>query len=557
MIDLVSLAANNLWIAACLPEARRFRSAQTRLEETQARLLGHYLDLNRDTEYGRRWGFARIKGVESFQRAVPLTTYDDYAEAVGRIGRGERCVLTAEPVLMFEPSSGSTAPSKLIPYTPMLKAEFQRAIAVWVYELYAHYPQLLRGKAYWSITPLVEGRRVTPGGIPIGFEQDSDYLGAANKHLVEAAMAVPNLVNRVQDVASFRYTTLRFLLDCPELRLISVWNPTFLSLLLAPLSGWWERLLQDITEGTLSPPSDLDPELRRSLGGRLHRNPGRARALSRIGPNDFRAIWPHLGLISCWADGPAARHAQYLSEELLPGITIQGKGLLATEAFVSFPLPGGSGSVLAATSHFFEFLPIEESFDAEHDRPLLAHQLESGRIYAVVVTTGGGFYRYQLGDLVQLTGHVGQLPRIWFLGKADRISDRFGEKLDERFVANVLDRIFERRAFSPRFAMMTPDGDAEGTHYTLYLELGPEQRIPPPLLSLEQELDDELAQNFHYAYCRKLGQLGGARVAMLSGGGMEVYMQACQARGQRLGNIKPTALHAATDWRGWFKEKLL
>src|SRR5690606_28873372 len=69
------------------------------------------------------------------------------------------------------------------------------------------------------------------------------------------------------------------------------------------------------------------------------------------------ALWPKLSLISCWTD----MHARAASERLakmFPSSRIQPKGLLATEAFVSFPLEGRIGSALAITSHFLEFEPL-------------------------------------------------------------------------------------------------------------------------------------------------------------------------------------------------------
>jgi hypothetical protein len=128
---------------------------------------------------------------------------------------------------MFELSSGSTAaPSS--PYTDSLKAEFQRGIT-WIYDLYTN-----NRFAAWppvSITPLTDGKRC-PAGIPIGFESDSAYLGILGKWLVDSVMAVPDTVKHISNIDSFRYVTLLCLLRQPDLRLISVWNPTFLSLLL-------------------------------------------------------------------------------------------------------------------------------------------------------------------------------------------------------------------------------------------------------------------------------------------------------------------------------------
>ena len=552
MRGLLPLFANNLWQAFCMRAWYQFRRAVVKVEQVQRRILRNYLIANQNTDYGRRFNFASITSVESFQKKVPITTYEDYLGLIEAIGEGQPKVLTADPVMMLEVTSGSTSPSKLIPYTQSLRSEFQRAIAAWIVNLFRHNPDLKKGPAYWSITPLIEGRKTTPGGIPIGFEEDSAYLGLWGKRLVDAALAVPNDVKDLQDVRTFRYITLLFLLRQPTLRLISIWNPTFLSLLLAPLSKWWRALIKDIANGTLSPPSSLDSDLRQALLRRLPPDPHRASILASIQPDDCQAIWPHLSLISCWMDGPAAPYAEALRTKF-PNIFFQGKGLIVTEAFVSFPMIGVRGSVLAATSHFFEFLPVDaQTLSPSSMQPRLAHQLEKGQAYSVVVTTGGGLYRYNLHDVVKVVNHFAQAPCLQFLGKGDKVSDWFGEKLHEQFVANVLEDLFCEHGLSPIFAMLAPDDNQKDFHYTLYLELPSNQRARDGLADLALNLDQKLRRNFHYDYCRKLGQLADLEIFWIDQGAMEAYLHACQVQGQRLGDIKPSPLQKTTGWGNYF-----
>lgn len=519
--------ANALWVASCFPEWRRFQLAAERVQETQTALLLKYLKQNRTTDYGARYQFDTITSSSGYQERVPLTTYDDYVEDITRIGEGQMSVLTTEPVRMFELSSGSTAPSKLIPYTDSLKSEFQRGIAPWIYNLYTSMPDLLGGPAYWSITPNTDGKRFTPAGICIGFESDSEYLGLFGRWLVDSVMAAPNSIKNISNVDSFRYATLLYLLRRPDLRLISVWNPTFLSILLESLPTWWESLLRDIERGTVS------------LGDVqlcFAPQPERAHALRASSLTDYESFWSRLHLISCWMDGASAAYAHRLGDKF-PHVRLQGKGLLATEAFVSLPIVGVEGSVLSINSHFFEFIN-------DAGESLLAHQIEKGKSYSVVVTTGGGFYRYQLHDVVEVMGHLKEIPRVRFLGKADHISDWFGEKLEEQFVANVLDGVFAKHHISPAFAMLAPD-DTDGFRYLLYVESDGCEA------DLAKVIDDSLRENFHYDYCRKLGQLEAVQIIQVTHGA-KTYLRACQARGQKLGNIKPTALQKTTGWKDWF-----
>lgn len=534
--------ANALWVTACLPEWRRFQTALTRVTDTQADLLRQLLRTNQHTHYGQRYDFAGLRSVADYQQRVPLTTYDDYIAPVERIGQGEANVLTVESVKLLEPSSGSTAASKLIPYTTALQAEFQRGLAPWIFDLYTHHPDLLGGPAYWSISPLTDGERMTSGGLPIGFEDDSAYLGGLGQVLSNAALAVPSVVKYIGEMAAFRYVTLLSLLHQRGLRLMSVWNPTFLMLLLAPLAEWWDSLITDVRHGTVTPPfGGLAPSVREALRRRWRPNPRRANELRGLNPQTLTAIWPRLRLISCWADGASADYARQLAQ-LFPQVTIQGKGLLATEAFVSLPLIGVEGAVLAMRSHFFEFLPTRGG------EPRLAQQLDPGQTYAVVVTTGGGLYRYQLRDVVEVLGYLGQAPRLRFVGKTDHVSDWFGEKLDEGFVTQVLAQACRAVGVSPLFLLLAPDdapsGVANGFRYTVYVEAIAPARVEP----LGAEVERGLGENFHYAYCRKLGQLGAVRVQVVGPRAAEAYLRACVARGQKLGNIKPSLLQKTTGW---------
>ncbi len=536
---------NRLWLLSSRRAAREFHRAAHHVTETQSRLLRHYLAHNRNTAY-----LTEHTTRNTQYATLPLTTYDDHLPYIQRIANGETNILTSEPVCLFELSSGSTAASKMIPYTRTLQSEFGRGLSAWIHDLYTHHPTLKAGPAYWSISPLTDGPRQTRGGIPIGFEDDSAYLGPLGA-LMESVLAVPNLVKHIRDVSVFRYVTLLFLLRCENLRLISVWNPTFLTLLLAPLPEWWDALLKDISDGTVSPPVPLDENIHRALLNKFPRNTQhatrniqRARDLSQFQPTDYTSIWQHLALISCWADGASEAYAQDLQTQF-PHVKIQPKGLLATEAFVSFPLVGKTGGALAITSHYFEFLTDTGDI-------LLAHQLEKGRTYSVVVTTGGGLYRYQLNDIVEITDFHHQIPCLKFIGKADHISDHFGEKLSEQFVANVLEGLFKKNHITPIFAMLAPEED-DDFHYTLYLEL-PNHTTTQPPNHLTTELDTVLRENFHYDYCRRLGQIGEARLVQVTRGA-ESYTQACRARGQKLGNIKPSILQKTTGWSQWFEQK--
>ncbi|MEO7841899.1 MAG: GH3 auxin-responsive promoter family protein, partial [Anaerolineales bacterium] len=69
---------------------------------------------------------------------------------------------------------------------------------------------------------------------------------------------------------------------------------------------------------------------------------------------------------------------------------------------------------------------------------------------------------------------------------------------------------------------------------------------------LAEDLDIALRENFHYDYCRKLRQLEAAQICHVTRG-VETYLSACLARGQKLGNIKASVLQKNTGWGKWFE----
>jgi hypothetical protein len=502
------------WLVANLPGYLRFRRALANPESSQRALLGRYLRANTATAYGRAHGFAQIRTAEEYRERVPLASWEDLAPWVDRIAAGETNILTRSPVKTLEPTSGSSAAAKLVPYTADLQREIRRAVAPWIVDLYTRRPRLVRGTAYWSITPLALEEERPEGPVRVGFEEDAEYLGGFWSRLVDSTLAVPGSVRHIRNLDAFRYATLLYLLRRHDLSLISVWHPSFLTLLLGALPGFWDRLLHEIEHGGLTPPA-----------------PARAAELRKLAPDAPTRIWPRLGLISCWGDAHAALSLPELARAF-PGVEIQPKGLLATEGFVTIPFAGQWP--LAIRSHFFEFLP-EDGGD-----PRFAWELEVGGIYSVVLTTGGGLYRYRLQDRVRVDGFVERTPSLRFLGKEGHVSDLRGEKLHESFVASALAQVFEKAGITPRFAMLAPEGEAG---YVLYLET---EEAPPA--GLAERLDKELSANPHYRLCRALGQLAMVRIQRVEKDAFSRYLEHCRRRGQRLGDVKPLALSPLGGW---------
>lgn len=519
---MIATLANSAWLASCIPEYLRFRRALGRVRPEQERVLRGILRRNQASAFGRRYAFSAIRTVRDYQRRVPLSDYDDYRDGVARIAQGETQVLTCERVRLFEPTSGSSSAAKWIPYTASLKHEFQRGIRAWVADLFLHDADLLHGPGYWSLSPVQVREEVTPSGIAVGFADDSEYVGGFQQRLVRSVMAVPSSVCRSRNMEAFWYTTLRHLVRRRDLRLISVWNPSFLTRLSDQLSEHADRLL------------DAEPTLKPALR-------------ARTAAERHALLWPRLRMISCWADGNCGPAARRLAA-LFPQARIRAKGLIATEGFVSLPWEACDGAILAVRSHFLEFLPVDSVGRPDATRPHLAHELEPGQAYSVVLTTGGGLYRYHLGDVVTVLGRKHDCPFVRFAGRTG-VADWCGEKLHEVQAARTIESAFTARRLTPSFAMLACDTSGEVPNYVLYVEAAASE---DELSGIGSSIERALEENFHYQYARRLGQLGPLRV-FAARNAEASYLAACVARGQRVGDVKCVALDPRDGWTPKFE----
>ena len=487
--------ANVLWMTGNLGAVRRFKRVLREPEAAQTAWLGEALARDAQSVFGREHGFGGMADYASFARRVPLRGWEDFSPWVERVRNGEPRVLGMERVTHLAPTSGSSGARKLIPFTAGLQAGFSAAVGAWMGDLVRSSPGILGGPSYWSVSPLTGDEELT-GVVPVGFADDAEYLGGVQAWLVRRAMAVPAELRHERDMEMFWRRTLVGLLGCRELRLISVWHPSFLELLLEAAERQWTEVCAELPRG-------------------------RAVELRRAGPRGWTQWWPQLRVISCWGEQAAEPGWRELQRKF-PGLRVQAKGLLATESVVT--IPWGGDYPLAVTSHFFEF--IDEAGGVRR-----AHELERGKNYEVVVTNGGGLWRYRLGDVVECTGRLAMTPTLRFLGRAGNVSDLCGEKLSEAFVGEVLQGLWPEGERPVHAVLRACDG-TEPAGYVL--EISGRAGV-----ELCGRLDAALSRNPHYALARRLGQLMPGRVVE-----MEPDTAGAWLRGQsrRLGDVKPPVL---------------
>jgi hypothetical protein len=552
MERVILFIVNSIYFIINLKDDSYYRYSLNNPFESQKRILKSLVYRNRKTKFGRDYSFDKILTINDYQEKVAISKYEDYLPYIELLKKGEKNILTKSTIKRLCLSSGTSSSTKLIPFNSELKREFQKAISVWLNNITRNYPAILFGKSFWIVTPIAN-----PGypnsRIPVGFGEDSSYFGYIRKFLMRRIMAVPDEVCRLNNSENYYYAVSWFLLKQKNLRLISVWNPLILLNIISKIIQYHDQLISDIASGKLSFPEKVSYQ--DEILFKKYLNPGLkdAMRLKQIFQgNDFNKepsqltsrLWPELTLISCWTDSWASRFTIRLNE-LFPGLPIQGKGLLATEAAITIPLKfKNSHETLylpAICSHYLEFKKVGDQ------NVYGIHQLIKGERYEVIITTGGGFYRYSMNDNVEVTGYYKNTPTLKFLGKSDIVCDITGEKLNEIHVSSVIERIRKEFSMVSLVIFLSPLLAEAIPTYVLLVEDIDNIIVTTTYSAIINRLDHLLSENYHYKNSRVLLQLQIPEIFVMKPEATGLFLNYKSIHSKQ-GNTKVSSLDFKQDW---------
>jgi hypothetical protein len=191
---------------------------------------------------------------------------------------------------------------------------------------------------------------------------------------------------------------------------------------------------------------------------------------------------------------------------------------------------------------FFEFAP-DEAWNAGDRNTLLLHELEQGPTYRVLVTTLGGLVRYDMKDIVRVTGFVGRTPALEFVRKGRGITNITGEKIAENQINCAMAEVAAAAGVRVPFYVVL--ADAAAARYCAYVEGDAEARL---VVDLAAALDAKLAAlNIEYGAKRASGRLHPLRVVALRSGASRAYREHHVRKGQRESQFKVLTLRDAAE----------
>ena len=370
------------------------------------------------------------------------------------------------------------------------------------------------------------------------------------------AQALPYAAHLIADFEARAFVLLRLAL-ARSVSVIGTPNPTTLLRLASVARQHAEGLLRAIHDGTLGIPWPAVHEERpgtlqaaqRALAARLAPDRPRARVLAsavrRAGALRLHDAWPELALIGCWLGGHAGHHARRLPEDY-GDVPLRDLGLVASEGRLTLPLVDGSAAgVLALDAGFYEFIP-EEAMDAKDPPILLAHELEVGRRYDVVLSGANGLYRYDLNDIVEVHGYYRRTPLVAFVRKGRDMTSITGEKLHLNHVGAAVGAAEAATRVEVWQFCLIPD--VETCRYDLLVEVRGAALDAIQAEAFARAFDEALGRiNAEYAAKRRSRRLGAPRLCVMRAGWAERQCRAEFARGRREGQHKWPAIRPAWD----------
>ncbi|MCS6933542.1 MAG: GH3 auxin-responsive promoter family protein [Chitinophagales bacterium] len=364
------------YLSARIPRIKRSVTQAIIEQENCLRYLTHRAA---NTTFGKTHHFSKIINYSDYANTVPLSVYEDYKPYIEEIGNGKKDVLWPGRVHYFAKSSGTTNRSKFIPLTD--EAIYLNHVKGGK-DLMAVYYHRYRDAAVFAGKSFISGGHL------------SDRVGRCPAGDVSAV-----LLHRMP-------AWLQYFRE-PSRRVATMPN--------------WEQKVETIARHivhenitTLSGvPTWILIILRRVL------------EISR--KDCIMDVWPRLEL---FVHGGMAFEPYQKTFEQLVGKPIRYiNAYNASEGFFAFQDTESDNMWLHTDCGiFYEFIPFTPgNTEKENVTPLPLRDVETGKKYAMVISTNGGLWRYQTGDVVEFTSCSPY--RLRWVGRTLQTLNTFGEEV--------------------------------------------------------------------------------------------------------------------------------
>ena len=351
-------------------------------EALQHEVLKSLVERASDTEYGRNHVFKGIKGYEDFAKNVPVNTYEELKGDIDRMRHGERDILWPGKVKWYAKSSGTTNDkSKFIPVSKDGLQNIHYSGGTDAVALY------LRN---YKKSKLFDGKALILGGSHSpNYNLQGSLVGDLSAILIENINPLANLVRVPKKQTA--------LLSDFEVKRDRIAHET-LNKNVTNLSGvpsWMLSVLSRVME----------------LSGKEH----------------LEEVWQNIEVFFHGGVAFTPYRKQYEQLITKPDMRYM-ETYNASEGFFGLQDDPNDKSMLLMLDYdvFYEFIPMDE-FGTENPTVVPLWGVETGRNYAMLISTSCGLWRYIIGDTVKFTS-VNPYKFV-ITGRTKHFINAFGEEL--------------------------------------------------------------------------------------------------------------------------------
>jgi hypothetical protein len=533
---MTNLALSIIATVSRRSKAKFIRQTQ-QIERTQERFLRSLLQSHQNTELGQQYQFADIKTIAQFQECVPVQSYRCYEPYAKRTADGEPNILTADPLVYINLTSGSTGAKKYIPVTKRTRQFTSKATRTAMGFLVDAARREHRPPGKMLLPLSVNPLGYTTQGIPFAPGSTSDLrLDRAYGQI----FTYPFAAVQISDTASRYYICLLFALRNADLRIIGATFPVLALQMCEYLEKFASSLITDLETGEISQDLKLEPKLRLKLERQWNANPDRAAQLRHILHTEGRLVpkhvWQNLSFLATARGGTSNfyfdRFPEYFGD-----VPIFGGTYACAEGVIGIHRDFNTdSSILAIENGFFEFIP-EDQWEAEYPKTLLPWEVRVGDRYRIVMSNYTGLYRYDVGDVVKIDGFFEQTPLIIFQHRRGGIMSSSTEKTSEFHAIQVMQILQQKFDIALEEFCITLAKESPLPSYLVNIELTPGTALQNPTKFL-QAFDDTLKEIHAFYDIKRRDQIPSPRLRILEPGSFAILRQRMIQRGVAEAQIK-------------------
>jgi hypothetical protein len=423
---------------------------------------------------------------------------------------------------------------------------------LWFYSLIKNKPRTFYGPTISIVGKAIEG--AAPDGTVYG--SASGVMQRDIPNFMKSIYTSPAGVFHISDYKARYYAIMRMGI-ARDVHCIVTANPSTLVEMQTNVNEFYDEYVKDIENGTLSDKFDIPGEIRAELLEHIKPNPARAKELRELKAKHGMVLpkhyWPNMQVVNTWMCGNTKVYFEKIKDSYPRDTVFHEFSYVASECKAGIVLKSNTlDTVMFPHKIYFEFIPESE---IEKDNPVIVpiEQVKKGERYSLVVTTSSGFYRYNMNDLVEITGFHNTFPTISFIQKVNGIISLTGEKLHERQFINAVRAAEKETGRNTKFFIGF--ADLQNSLYHFYYEFQDQNTSQEAAEAFTKSVDRHMMEdNLEYESKRASNRIGEPKSYLLKPESFETFKARCIDLGYRDGQFKLNLLMQDEKRHAMFKD---